>query len=66
MWTDICFFRAFAVLDRPAHAQTGPGILMEGADVEVFVARLVDDLLIVQRRTGPDGIDPTRLVVLVP
>lgn len=39
---------------------------MEGADVEVFVARLVDDLLIVQRRTGPDGIDPTRLVVLVP
>ena len=63
---NVSFLGSFSVLDGPAHAEMGPGIVFEVFDFIILVAGALDHLLIVQRRPGPDGVDATGIVVFVP
>lgn len=55
-----------AIRNRKAQPQMRPGIAIPIGNLIILEARAGDDLLIMQGRAGPDGIDPARLIVLVP
>lgn len=67
MRSDVCtVFRSLSVLHRPAHTQVCPGVLVHVLELKVLIARLLNDLLVMERRSGPDGVDTASFVVLVP
>lgn len=61
----ISFLGSLSVLDSISHAKEGPNVLVVVLYLEVFIARLRDDLLIVHRTPRPDGIHAPGVVVLV-
>lgn len=44
---NVSFLGPFPVLHSPAHAEMCPGVLLEVLYFKVFVARTLDDLLVV-------------------
>jgi len=54
------------IRDREPHSQMLPGVLIPICNLIVLITRRLDDFLVMERRTGPDGVDSACIVVSIP